>query len=138
MAATGDISGHEADGQSGRKASDAATARSAFAQKAPLRPRPAVWRLAVTSTGVPENRSRASSWVEPATSRCICANGVAMGRGSESNFTPTILRRGMSTEERIERLRRLRDEHANAGSQRAIDKQHEAGKMTARGRSVRW
>ncbi|MFH1103703.1 MAG: acyl-CoA carboxylase subunit beta [Actinomycetota bacterium] len=40
----------------------------------------------------------------------------------------------MSTEERIERLRRLRDEHANAGSQRAVDKQHEAGKTTARER----
>jgi len=40
----------------------------------------------------------------------------------------------MSTEERIERLRALRDEHEHAGSQRAIDKQHEAGKMTARER----
>ena len=40
----------------------------------------------------------------------------------------------MSTEKRIERLRRLREEHANAGSQRAVDKQHEAGKMTARER----
>ncbi|WKZ83313.1 MAG: acyl-CoA carboxylase subunit beta [Acidimicrobiia bacterium] len=37
----------------------------------------------------------------------------------------------MSTEERIERLRRLRDEHDHAGSSRAVDKQHEAGKMTA-------
>src|SRR3970282_1799476 len=40
----------------------------------------------------------------------------------------------MSTEEQIERLRRLREEHEHAGSQRAVDKQHEAGKMTARGR----
>jgi propionyl-CoA carboxylase beta chain len=40
----------------------------------------------------------------------------------------------MSTEERIERLRELRDEHEHAGSQRAVDKQHEAGKMTARER----
>jgi propionyl-CoA carboxylase beta chain len=40
----------------------------------------------------------------------------------------------MSTEERIERLRRLREEHEHAGSQRAVDKQHEAGKMTARER----
>ena len=40
----------------------------------------------------------------------------------------------MSTEERIERLRSLREEHEHAGSQRAVDKQHEAGKMTARER----
>ena len=40
----------------------------------------------------------------------------------------------MSTEEQIERLRRLREEHAHAGSKRAVDKQHEAGKMTARER----
>ena len=40
----------------------------------------------------------------------------------------------MSTEDRIEELRRLRGEHEHAGSQRAIDKQHEAGKMTARER----
>ena len=40
----------------------------------------------------------------------------------------------MSTEEQIERLRRLREEHEHAGSQRAVDKQHEAGKMTARER----
>ncbi len=40
----------------------------------------------------------------------------------------------MSTEEKIERLRRLREEAEHAGSQRAVDKQHEAGKMTARER----
>ena len=40
----------------------------------------------------------------------------------------------MSTEEQIERLRALRDEAEHAGSQRAMDKQHEAGKMTARER----
>ncbi|HSR14629.1 MAG TPA: acyl-CoA carboxylase subunit beta, partial [Gemmatimonadales bacterium] len=40
----------------------------------------------------------------------------------------------MSTEEKIERLRQLRDEAAHAGSQRAVDKQHEAGKLTARER----
>ncbi len=40
----------------------------------------------------------------------------------------------MSTEEKIERLRALRDEAEHAGSQRAIDRQHEAGKMTARER----
>jgi len=40
----------------------------------------------------------------------------------------------MSTEERIEQLRLLREEHEHAGSQRAVDKQHEAGKMTARER----
>ncbi len=40
----------------------------------------------------------------------------------------------MSTEEQIERLRQLRDEAEHAGSQRAVDKQHEAGKMTARER----
>ncbi|MCH7585105.1 MAG: methylmalonyl-CoA carboxyltransferase, partial [Acidobacteria bacterium] len=40
----------------------------------------------------------------------------------------------MSTEELIEKLRQLRKEHEHAGSQRAVDKQHEAGKMTARER----
>jgi propionyl-CoA carboxylase beta chain len=40
----------------------------------------------------------------------------------------------MSTEERIERLRRIRDEAQNSGSKRAVDKQHEAGKLTARER----
>ena len=40
----------------------------------------------------------------------------------------------MSTEERIERLRKLREEAEHAGSQRAVDKQHDAGKMTARER----
>jgi propionyl-CoA carboxylase beta chain len=40
----------------------------------------------------------------------------------------------VSTEERIERLRKLRDEAEHAGSQRAVDKQHEAGKLTARER----
>ena len=40
----------------------------------------------------------------------------------------------MSTEEQIERLRALRDEAEHAGSQRAVDKQHEAGKLTARER----
>jgi propionyl-CoA carboxylase beta chain len=40
----------------------------------------------------------------------------------------------MSTEERIEHLRRLREEAAHSGSKRAVDKQHDAGKMTARER----
>ena len=40
----------------------------------------------------------------------------------------------LSTEDRIEMLRKLREEATHAGSQRAIDKQHEAGKMTARER----
>jgi propionyl-CoA carboxylase beta chain len=40
----------------------------------------------------------------------------------------------MSTEERIERLRRIREEAEHAGSKRAVDKQHEAGKLTARER----
>ena len=40
----------------------------------------------------------------------------------------------MSTEGSIERLRELRQEAEHHGSQRAVDKQHEAGKMTARER----
>ncbi len=40
----------------------------------------------------------------------------------------------MSTEKRIEQLRQMREEHEHAGSQRAVDKQHEAGKLTARER----
>ena len=40
----------------------------------------------------------------------------------------------MSTEERIERLRKMREEAAHADSQRAVDKQHDAGKLTARER----
>jgi propionyl-CoA carboxylase beta chain len=40
----------------------------------------------------------------------------------------------MSTEEHIERLRSIREEAEHAGSKRAVDKQHEAGKLTARER----
>jgi propionyl-CoA carboxylase beta chain len=40
----------------------------------------------------------------------------------------------MSTEERIEHLRRLREEAEHSGSKRAVDKQHDAGKLTARER----
>ncbi|MGA7272684.1 MAG: acyl-CoA carboxylase subunit beta [Acidimicrobiia bacterium] len=40
----------------------------------------------------------------------------------------------METEARIEQLRKLRDEGLNAGSQRAVARQHEQGKMTARER----
>ncbi len=40
----------------------------------------------------------------------------------------------MSTEERIEKLRDLRAEARHAGSQRAIDRQHDQGKQTARER----
>lgn len=40
----------------------------------------------------------------------------------------------MGTEERIEQLRRLRDEGLNAGSERAVARQHEQGKLTARER----
>ena len=40
----------------------------------------------------------------------------------------------MSTEERIEQLRKLREEAEHAGSQRAVDRQHEQGKLTARER----
>ncbi len=40
----------------------------------------------------------------------------------------------MSTEERIEKLRDLREEARHAGSQRAIDRQHDQGKQTARER----
>lgn len=40
----------------------------------------------------------------------------------------------MGTEERIEQLRRLREEALHAGSQRAVDRQHEQGKLTARER----
>jgi propionyl-CoA carboxylase beta chain len=40
----------------------------------------------------------------------------------------------VNTEDRIEQLRRLREEMEHHGSQRAVDKQHEAGKMTARER----
>ena len=40
----------------------------------------------------------------------------------------------MGTEARIERLRELREEALHAGSQRAIARQHEQGKLTARER----
>ncbi len=40
----------------------------------------------------------------------------------------------MSTEERIEQLRKMREEAEHAGSQRAVDRQHEQGKLTARER----
>ncbi len=40
----------------------------------------------------------------------------------------------MGTEERIEELRRLREEALHAGSRRAVDRQHELGKLTARER----
>ncbi len=40
----------------------------------------------------------------------------------------------MGTEQRIEELRALREEALHAGSQRAVDRQHEAGKLTARER----
>ena len=40
----------------------------------------------------------------------------------------------MGTEARIEQLRSLRDEALHAGSERAIARQHEAGKLTARER----
>lgn len=40
----------------------------------------------------------------------------------------------MGTEARIEQLRKLREEGLHAGSQRAIDRQHEQGKLTARER----
>lgn len=40
----------------------------------------------------------------------------------------------MGTEARIEELRRLRDEGRHAGSPRAVDRQHEQGKLTARER----
>ncbi len=40
----------------------------------------------------------------------------------------------MGTEDRIEELRRLREEALHAGSRRAIDRQHELGKLTARER----
>jgi len=40
----------------------------------------------------------------------------------------------VGTEARIEQLRRLRDEALHAGSRRAVDRQHEQGKLTARER----
>ncbi|MGF1666179.1 MAG: acyl-CoA carboxylase subunit beta [Acidimicrobiia bacterium] len=40
----------------------------------------------------------------------------------------------MGTEARIEQLRRLRDESLHAGSERAVARQHEQGKLTARER----
>ena len=40
----------------------------------------------------------------------------------------------LNTEERIEKLRKLREEALHAGSQRAVDRQHEQGKLTARER----
>ncbi len=40
----------------------------------------------------------------------------------------------MSTEERIERLRALREEAMEASSRRAVDRQHDLGKLTARER----
>ncbi|NIA24110.1 MAG: methylmalonyl-CoA carboxyltransferase [Gammaproteobacteria bacterium] len=40
----------------------------------------------------------------------------------------------MGTEERIEDLRRLQDEAIHSGGQRAVDRQHELGKLTARER----
>ena len=40
----------------------------------------------------------------------------------------------MSTEQRIEKLRELREQSAQADNQRAVDRQHDAGKLTARER----
>ena len=40
----------------------------------------------------------------------------------------------MSTEDRIQRLRELRDEALNPSNQRAVDRQHDQGKLTARER----
>lgn len=40
----------------------------------------------------------------------------------------------MGTEQRIEKLRQVREEALHAGSQRAVDRQHDLGKLTARER----
>ena len=40
----------------------------------------------------------------------------------------------MGTEARIEQLRKLREEALHSGSRRAVDRQHEQGKLTARER----
>ena len=40
----------------------------------------------------------------------------------------------MGTEQRIEELRKMRDDALHAGSQRAVDRQHDLGKLTARER----
>jgi propionyl-CoA carboxylase beta chain len=40
----------------------------------------------------------------------------------------------VSTEDRIQRLRELRDEALNPSNQRAVDRQHDQGKLTARER----
>lgn len=40
----------------------------------------------------------------------------------------------MGTEQRIEELRQMRDDALHAGSQRAVDRQHDLGKLTARER----
>jgi acetyl-CoA carboxylase carboxyltransferase component len=44
------------------------------------------------------------------------------------------LGRGVSTDERLERLRQLRDEAFRPDNQRAVDRQHDLGKLTARER----
>ncbi|HEU4750863.1 MAG TPA: acyl-CoA carboxylase subunit beta [Acidimicrobiia bacterium] len=45
-----------------------------------------------------------------------------------------IRRSSLGTEARIEQLRKLREEALHAGSRRAVDRQHEQGKLTARER----
>jgi propionyl-CoA carboxylase beta chain len=45
-----------------------------------------------------------------------------------------IRRSSVGTEARIEQLRKLREEALHAGSRRAVDRQHEQGKLTARER----
>ena len=40
----------------------------------------------------------------------------------------------MSTEQRIEKLRQLREQSLQPDNQRAVDRQHDAGKLTARER----
>jgi len=76
--------------------------------------------------------SRATSWVDGTRSRRNWKYGVANLSPGESYIKG--YGEVLGTEARIDQLRTLREEALHAGTQRAVAKQHEAGKLTARER----
>ncbi len=106
----------------------AARARGAVSQLAPDRPRPSVWRAAITRIGP----------VDPERTGNVLGRGdflVNVGRIGCRHPGP-----GEHTEEAgghrspHRATTQTRDEAHHAGSRRAVDRQHEQGKLTARER----
>src|SRR5206468_1028115 len=101
--------------------------------------------LAATATSCPRSRRRSASAARSARCATRCGTSSASTGAAPSSRPPGLTgadprlpamreKNPVTHEEKLAYLRELRDEAIHAGTEEAVEKQHDKGKLTARER----